>query len=58
MEPAKRTSLAGGCLIALCVLVGVVWGAYARQPSIGFLAGLGAGLVFAMLIWLADRLRR
>ena len=57
MEP-RPTSLAGGCLIAICVLAGVIWGAYARQPSIGFLIGVGVGLALAILIWLFDRLRR
>ena len=58
MEPNKRNSLAGGCLIAICVIAGVLWGAYVRQPSIGFLAGLGVGLALSILIWLFDRLRR
>jgi hypothetical protein len=57
MKP-RPTTLAGGCLIALCVLVGVVWGAYEHQPSIGFLAGLGAGLALSLLIWLFDLMRR
>lgn len=55
---SRPTNLAGGCLIALCVLAGVVWGAYEHQPSIGFLIGAGAGLALALLVWLFDRLRR
>ncbi|MEA3029083.1 MAG: hypothetical protein QOJ53_855 [Sphingomonadales bacterium] len=55
---ARPTNLAGGCLIAACVLAGVVWGAYRHQPSIGFLAGLGVGLALSILVWLFDRLRR
>jgi hypothetical protein len=58
MESNKRPRLAGGCLIALCVLAGVVCGAYLHQPSIGFLAGIGAGVALSVLIWLFDRLRR
>lgn len=57
MRSTKRNSLAGGCLIAICVIAGVVWGAYVHQPSIGFLAGLGVGLALSILIWLFDKLR-
>ncbi|HMG45945.1 MAG TPA: hypothetical protein VK614_00595 [Allosphingosinicella sp.] len=57
MKPSKRNSLAGGCLIALSVIGGVVWGAYAHQPSLGFLVGLGVGLALSILIWLFDLIR-
>jgi hypothetical protein len=57
MKPTRRNSLAGGCLIALCVVAGVVWGAYAHQPSIGFLIGLAVGLALSILIWLFDLVR-
>jgi Na+-transporting NADH:ubiquinone oxidoreductase subunit NqrD len=57
MEP-RPTTLAGGCLIAICLIVGLAWGAYAHQPSIGFLAGLGAGLALSLLLWLFDLMRR
>lgn len=56
MRSTKQNSLAGGCLIAICVIAGVVWGAYVHQPSIGFLAGLGVGLALSILIWLFDKL--
>jgi hypothetical protein len=57
MKPTKRNSLAGGCLLALSVIAGVIWGAYAHQPSIGFLIGLGVGLALSILVWLFDLLR-
>jgi hypothetical protein len=57
MEP-RPTTLAGGCLVAICVIAGVVWGAYEHQPSIGFLAGLGVGLALSLLLWLFDLVRR
>jgi len=57
MEPASRFPLAGGCLLALSILAGAIAGAVYRQPSIGFLAGLGAGLVLLALVWLFDRFR-
>jgi predicted acyltransferase len=55
MDPAPRKPLAGGCLLTASILVGFLAGAYVRQPSIGFLAGLGAGLALLGLVWLLDR---
>lgn len=55
MEPTSRTARAGGCLLALAILAGVIGGTVYRQPSLGFLAGLGAGLVLIALVWLLDR---
>jgi hypothetical protein len=47
--------VAGGCLLALSLLVGVAVGTVLRQPSLGFLAGLGAGLLFLGVTWLLAR---
>jgi hypothetical protein len=55
MEPRERFTRAGGCLLALSLVAGAVGGAYAHQPSIGFLAGLGLGLVLLLLVWLLDQ---
>jgi len=49
--------MAGGFLIALDMLVGVVVGTIYRQPSIGFLAGLAVGIALFALIWLFDKRR-
>ena len=46
---------AGGALLAAALLVGVLGGTLAGQPSIGFLAGLAAGLVLVLAVWLIDR---
>ena len=47
---------AGGAVIALLTLTGTIAGGYyARQPVIGFLAGLGAGVLISILMWLKDR---
>ena len=54
----RWTPLSGGCLLALAILVGAAAGFVWRQPSIGMLAGLGAGLVLLALVWLIDMGRR
>jgi hypothetical protein len=46
---------AGGALLAGAILIGVVAGSIAGQPSIGFLAGLGVGLALMAAVWLLDR---
>jgi hypothetical protein len=58
-NPLKRRSggIAGGFLIALGMLLGAVIGTVYRQPSIGFLAGLGIGILLSLLIWWLDRRR-
>ena len=56
-SPPSRAPMAGGFLLALCILVGVVVGGLAGQPSLGFLGGVGAGALLAILIWLVDRNR-
>lgn len=55
--PMQRpsTPLAGGCLLSAAILIGAVAGLAWRQPSIGLIAGLGAGLVLLGLVWLIDR---
>lgn len=57
MESRGRFTRSGGCLLAFSLIVGVVGGAYSHQPSIGFLAGLGAGLLLLLAVWLFDRPR-
>lgn len=47
--------MAGGFLLAAAMLIGVVVGTVYRQPSIGFLAGFGIGLLLFLLVWLLDR---
>ena len=46
---------AGGALLAVSILIGAVVGVYMRQPSIGFIAGLGVGLLLVLAVWLFDR---
>ena len=46
---------AGGALLAASILLGVGTGLYTGQPSLGFLAGLGVGLLLLAAVWLLDR---
>lgn len=56
--PSPRpASMAGGVLIAIGAVFGAFAGAIRGQPSIGFLIGLGIGIVLATGIWLLDRAR-
>jgi hypothetical protein len=55
MQTPSRNALAGGCLIPLSIAGGLIWGASARQLSLGLLAGLGLGLALALLVWIFDR---
>ena len=57
VKPASRFPRAGGALLAAAMVIGVVVGTMMRQTSIGFLAGLGAGLLLILAVWLLD-LRR
>jgi len=50
-----RFPRAGGALLAGGILAGVIGGIAAGEPSIGFLAGLGAGLLLLASVWLLDR---
>lgn len=58
MDPTTPATRAGGCLLTLSILAGTVIGTIYRQQSIGFLAGLGVGLILLILVWLWDSRRR
>lgn len=53
--PRKHGAQAGGFLIAAGILVGVLGGLAAGEPSAGFLLGLAAGVAVALLLWWRDR---
>lgn len=48
---------AGGSILAGAIIAGVIAGSVVGQPSIGFLVGLAAGILMALLFWLRDRRR-
>lgn len=44
--------LAGGIFLAIGPLAGVLVGVALGEPSIGLLAGLGIGILLALLLWI------
>ncbi len=54
---STRSPQAGGCLLVLCIFLGVALGAMRGQPSLGFLIGAGLGVLAAVAVWLLDRRR-
>ena len=57
MDRRGRYTQAGGFILAVSIIAGTVVGVVVGQPSIGFLAGAGAGTLLALLFWLAERRR-
>jgi hypothetical protein len=55
MDPGRNPARSGGCLLAFSVLAGAAIGTILHQPSIGFLAGSGLGLVLVIAVLLLDR---
>ena len=53
--PRRSRGMAGGSLLAFSLIGGVVVGTIYGQPTIGFLAGLGIGLLLVALVWMLDR---
>jgi predicted acyltransferase len=46
---------AGGCLLAISILIGAFAGMVLRQSSIGVLVGGGVGLLLLGLVWVRER---
>jgi hypothetical protein len=55
MAGPRHHTRSGGSLLAVSLIAGALGGTIAGQPSIGFLVGLGVGLVMLTLIWLGER---
>lgn len=51
----SRTPKAGGFLLAMSIIAGVMIGGFLGQPSVGFLTGTGVGLLLLLAVWLRDR---
>ncbi|HEX8512268.1 MAG TPA: hypothetical protein VF688_04105 [Allosphingosinicella sp.] len=57
MSQRTRSTQAAGFILAISILAGAVGGSIVGEPSIGFLAGLVAGVAIAILFWLVERRR-
>ncbi|HEY0150158.1 MAG TPA: hypothetical protein VGB70_14300 [Allosphingosinicella sp.] len=55
MEKQSKTTQAGGFILATAIIAGTVAGVIVGQPSIGVLAGTGAGALLTLLFWLNER---
>lgn len=56
-RPPSRATLSGGFLLAVSLIAGTCIGAWKGQPSLGFVGGLGVGVVLLLAVWLVDRSR-
>ena len=52
-----RATAAGGIFLFLGPVVGAVYGISVGEPILWMLAGFGAGILLAILVWLIDRRR-
>lgn len=57
MQQGSRTR-AGGCFLAIFLILGFLYGLSIRNPLKGVLIGLGIGIVLAVATWLIDRAHR
>jgi uncharacterized membrane protein len=55
MSERTRNTQAAGSVLAISIIAGAVAGVIVGQPSIGFLVGLAAGVLLAVLFWLNER---
>lgn len=54
---SKPAPIAGGALLAICLIIGTMIGVAKQQPTIGFLIGMGVGIALAIIVALIDRAR-
>lgn len=50
-RPRSGNPVGPGAPIAILLSLGVIIGGLLGQPSIGFLTGLGIGLIVALILW-------
>ena len=56
MDEEKRAGqFGGGVFLAIGPFIGLAAGAALGQPSIGLLGGIAAGIILAVIIWIATR---
>lgn len=56
-DTPSRQPRSAGAFLALAIVAGAVIGTFAGEPSLGFLIGLGVGVVLTLALWLIDRRR-
>jgi hypothetical protein len=52
---SSDSPMAGGCLVAIGIIAGAVYGVVAGHAVTALLIGAGVGIVAAIAIWLIDR---
>ncbi|WP_165374832.1 hypothetical protein [Sphingomonas montana] len=57
ISPDRPPRSAGGVFLALGATGGALVGLAIGEPTAGLLTGFGAGLLIALLLWLAQRRR-
>ncbi len=57
-QGTSRPAMAGGFFIAIGLLLGIAFGIYVGQISLGMMAGFLIGCGVALLIWVIDRARK
>ena len=55
MTKETKNPTGAGAIIAFLILACTIGGGLLGQPSIGLLAGAGAGVLIAILLWLRER---
>ena len=53
--PKKNEPRSAGIALAVLPLAGAIIGGLNGQPTIGLLAGFGAGAAIVLAVWLLDR---
>ena len=57
MANPSRTPMAGGFILAIALIAGVIIGMARGEASMGFVGGLAVGLAGLLIVWLVDRRR-
>lgn len=54
-QPPSTAPAAGGCLLALGVIGGLLYGTFVGSPSLAILIGTLAGIIAATAVYLINR---
>lgn len=56
-DPSPTSPAGGGCLLAICVILGALLGVVFHQISAGIVGGIVVGAAIAVALWMKDRPR-